>query len=312
MKSKDNKKTEINYLQNFLKTSRINNDRVSVSKALVLLWEKDNKNYYADIIKNFNPEKWDLNSEQIILDFLKASRELNLKIEKKEYLLKILSKINSENLILLALHFEENWDIMNAFFNYIANYLENENKNSIDAILIFLEITLKDNINNEINIIKEENLVLKNDLIKKENNLFKKDIENLIKINNWNIKELKENLNWLKEAIKLIEKNEKILDEDIRFLFNISFDKNLLYSLNIEEILYFFEAYNIWINKSYIYLTEILKEIELMFWYEKDIFEKYYQKINDEKHKKFDKNYLDDFKDIIEASLKQLDNEWEK
>jgi len=277
---------------------------------------------------------------QAVLKKLKANKNINTKLIEK-----LILKIQKQEII-YSNEFEEDlkialWEYDNEvykneitdnsklnisinshFFSSLHNYLTNfelqKDNTSLDALLMFLQTTLTEKINDEINQIQTQNFELNNQINliqeKIENNddekLIEPEINNLkysIKINNWNIDFLETNKITLKNIIEIIDENKNITEEDIAFFFELTLDKNFYENLDFQTVNQYIGFYNQWIINADLYLKTILKQIE------PKILKPYIDKIeinrksNYEQFEELDIYDIQDLKDIIESSFWNLE-----
>jgi len=167
--------------------SSINNDYENVFYSLNKLWhlsnsEEEKKQYFWEIIYNFETNyKLFINSEKIILNYLDALNNLDTKsIFNIEDLYTQLKNLNPENTILLADYFEKQWDFVNALKSYLKNNKIQNNKNSLDALLMFFEVSLLNNNNINNDEIKNLKKIIKK--LEKNENILKEDIWFLVEL----------------------------------------------------------------------------------------------------------------------------------
>ena len=321
VKSKDNKKSEYYYLKNFYEHSADVWDEKSMAIALEYFWdlekfsnEEQSKKYYKNAIQTY---LWYFqtiaeqgnqieNTEEDLLNlvrlFDKTQKQILRIWDLDSYVLDFITQLinlDTKYFLLQAQFFEKNWELFNALNSYLGNYELHKNKNSLNALLMFLETSLYNKKEQEIWNFREEMFDKKSD---KEIEILEKNIEFL------EIEKIS-----LKKIIEIISKDKKVTKEDIAFFFELTLDKNFYENLSFNQVNYFIQEYNAGSLNLDIYLVAILKQIEFLFWYDKEILKPYIEKI--EHYRKsgfkefqpldiFDKN---DLKDILENSFQNIE-----
>ncbi len=256
-----------------------------LSEHSSLIWDLENIIYWLekiwDIERNTNKElsiKYYYQALSQIIEYNKKDKfsyisftRLMEKLSLKELLLKypdwdlvikieklyreITLKFDSRYLLSLANYYDEIWNTLPAFQNYLNAFQANI-ENSKDALLIFLETSLKNFIEKEA---KNFNLNIKNDnkILKESEIEYGKEL---------NLDELIIKKQLLKIIIKNIDLNNKILREQIATLFDMSLWDNFYENFEYKELLIFIESYNQWINNADIYLHRILENLFSWNW----------------------------------------------
>jgi len=258
--------------------------------------EKYKKLWQIVYMFELNYSKYSSN-DKLILSYIRACNNINSKILNEHSLYLNLTYIDTKYIWLYANYLEEKWELSLAFINYITNYTLEENQDNLDAIVIFIYDKVISKIQNEIQEYNKKILDLKETIKNKELNITKKhQIKFEIKILKSNIKILlKEQENLKKQLIEIKE----ITDEDIKEFFRLTLTNQELENINYQNVKTFFDYYNQDLPKAEIYLKTILEQIQILYWYKKEILKPYFDKIK--KEEAFTQDDLDDFKDIIES-----------
>ena len=341
LESKDSEKSALLFINKLFEFAEKNNDNNSLALSNEFYWdiskysdkEKSNKYYISSIINKlyyYKDNAYDINKlslkiqEKELLSIIRLFRKSNnhtIQIENITFniteFFQVLINIDTKYILMLAQYYWENWHTADAFINYMHNYSLNLNKESFDAVLMFLETTLFQKIDNEIIDLntelfdKKEELEEKREKLKQDKEkkaLLKPEIKDLKFYKEsieWNIHNLKIDKTTLEEIVKIIEKYESIKSEDIEFILSLTLGKDFYENLSFEKVYPYFMNYQNDFSYSSIYLTKILKEIESLFWYDINILEWFFKMI--EEDKPFTNGDLDNFRDIINSSLENID-----
>ncbi len=305
--------------ENLYNLAYINNDPENVfywlEKTAELSKTKEEKyEKYWQIIYMFelNYENYSSN-DKLILSYINACKKINSKILNENTLYINLTYIDTKYILLYANYLEEKWELTLAFINYITNYNLYKNNNSLSAIIIFMQDKIINKISKEITQINQEIIQIKEELKSIENNKINKAFINLKKDE---IKVLKSNIKILIKEKQDLERRllnlEKLTDDDIKDFFRLTLTNQYLENINFENTRNYFDYYNYDLPKSDIYLEAILEQIQILFWYKKEILKPFFNKIK--KQEAFTQDDLNDFKDIIETKnfytiLKNIDEE---
>ena len=261
--------------------------------------EKYEKLWQIVYMFELNYNKYSTN-DKLILSYINACKKINSKILNENSLYINLTYIDTKYILLYANYLEEKWELTLAFINYITNYSLEKNQNNLDAIIIFLQDKVINKISKEIVEQNEKISEIEEDL----NNIqYSKINKTIIKSKKAEIKILKSNIKiLLKEQEELKEqliKIKEITNKDIKEFFRLTLSNKDLEDINFENIKTYFDYYNYDLPKSDIYLKTMLEQIQLLYWYKKEILKPYFDKIK--KEEAFTQDDLDDFKDIIES-----------
>ncbi len=183
--------------------------------------------------------------EKLEINFLNLKQwNHTYKLDLEDIYTQLIDFFDNSFLLSLWNYYENNNEILWAFYCYVNAY-QRKIEDSKNALIIFIETTLKNKVSNDYN--KAFNRKKSEEIIKIEEELF--FIKNSI----------------LKTIIKNIE-NENIQEEDIATLFDISLWEDFYDTLNFEKILFFINNYqNKHINFN-IYLHRILETYFWMNW----------------------------------------------
>ena len=262
----------------------IKNNYSFLYKYSGLVWDLENIVYWLE--KLWDIEKWNDNQlstkyyykalnkiiEYNYIDYTSiiSTTRLMEKLSLKELLLKypdwnILVKIEKlykeiamnfdwKYLLSLSNHYEEIWNILWAYQNYL-NAFQSNIEWSKDALLIFLKTSLVSYIEKESS---EINLSLENEIETIQNpeeiKIIKQKQEN-------NIEQLMFKKQLIKSIVRNIDQDDKILREQIAVLFDMSIWDSFYNNFEYKQLLIFIESYNQWINNSDIYLHRIIQNI---------------------------------------------------